>query len=248
LPGGPGAANLSLAGYPKAFLGSDNLSDLAFVVPDSPNAAIAQSVNLIANRIGHYTSSAVLAPRVIDSAAASAQPQPTPYQILIGQPTKNKAIAQLNSKLPQPFVSGTDQPAQVASIPRIYPPKNSEGYVESLLSTDGMPRLVVTGTTEEGVLWASQALNDLKTTGKLEGDLAILHGQGTISTSSVLLQAKAPAPLPVSPAAQSNVPRLPATWILWLSAGILLITFLILIAKALQGIRSRTKTGVDHGS
>jgi hypothetical protein len=250
IPGGPSGLSLTLADYPRGFFGSGNLSDMAFVVQDMPDINSARAVVQIANRLGHFTTSSTLTPRVVDAKTLGTMSQPYAHQILIGRPTKNAAIEKINAQLPLPFQTGTDKPTQLETIPIVVPENNSQGYLQSIASPDGQSRLIVTGNTDEGVLWGSQVLNNPDRLMKLSGDLAILNGTANFATVQVhALPTPQPAQKPV-PEASANAPVLqhPVTWILWLSAGIFLLTFIILIGKALQGVRLRAKTGGDHGA
>lgn len=250
LPGGPSGQGLTLADYPRGFFGSGNFSDLAFVVGNSPDINSARAIVQIANRLGHFTTSSTLSPRVIDAKTLEKMSPPIAHQILIGLPSKNTAIQKINSQLPLPFQAGTDKPTQLETIPIVAPGKTSQGYLQSIGGPAGQSRLIVTGNTDEGVLWGSQVLNNPDLFLKLSGDLAILNGADNFATVQVhALPTLQPAQNPVPEAsANSPVSQRPVTWILWLSAGIFLLTFIILIGKALQGARLRAKTGGDHGA
>jgi len=251
LPGGHTGVGLTLADYPRGFFGSGNFSDLAFVVQDTPDINAANAVIQISNRLGHFTTSTALTPRVIDAKTLGTMSQPYVHQILIGRPTKNSAIQKINAQLPLPFQTGTDKPTQLQTIPIVSPAKNSQGYLQSIGGPDDQSRLIVTGNTDQGVLWASQVLNNPDLFMKLNGDLAILNGTDNFATVQVhALPTPQPVqnPVPAASTTNASVLQRPVTWILWLSAGIFLITFIVLIGKALQGARIHPKTGGDHGA
>ena len=250
LPGGPSGISLTLADYPQGFFGLANLSDMAFVVPDKADINSANAVVQIANRLGHFTSSSVLSPAVVGATTLAAMSQPFPHQILIGLPTKNAAIQKINAQLPLPFQTGTDKPTQLQTIPIVAPESNSQGYLQSIGGPDDQTRLIVTGNADEGVLWGSQVLNNPDLFKNLNGDLAILNGATNFATVQVHALPTPPPAQNLLPAASTNTTfsQGPIPWILWLSGGIFLLTFVILIIKALQGNQPRAKTGGDHGA
>jgi hypothetical protein len=176
---------LNLANYPPAFVGPAGLSDFAFIVPEFIDISLAHAVLLIAERLGHFVEGEALSPRVIDAQALASMSRPPGHQILIGRPTQNTAIADLNHGLPQPFKPATDDPEPVEALVQIVPPERAVGYVQAALSPEGQPRLVVTGTTDEGVLWASETLSDPDLLRELNGNLAIVRARGVIATAEV---------------------------------------------------------------
>ncbi len=242
LPGGPAMLTLNLADYPFGFIGRPNLSDLAFVAPASPNLTIANAIAGIAGRIGRAAEGDTLAPRVItpDQADTSIQ---TPYQILVGAPKENSAIARLNPLLPLPFEEGSNNPEPNAQIARILPPNGSTGYVQAAMTADGKPRLVVTGSDSQGVEWAAKALTDPALMRDLNGDLAILDADGSITTAYIHKPA-APAPITPPPQSEPSTPR----WVAWLAGGLFLVTLVLLLLIAASEFINRRKAEKSHES
>jgi hypothetical protein len=242
LPGGPAMLALNLSDYPFGFIGRPDLSDLAFVAPVSPDLTIANAIVGIAGRIGRAAEGETLAPRVIrpDQTETSVQ---TPYQILLGAPKENSAIARLNALLPLPFVEGSNDPKPNAQIARILPPNGSTGYVQAALTSDGKPRLVVTGSDSQGVEWAARALTDPALIRDLNGDLAILDADGAITTAYIH---KPAAPAPITPSTQSE-PSTPR-WVAWLAGGLFLVTLVLLLLIAASEFMNRRKAGKSHES
>jgi len=261
LPGGPTSIVLSLDDYPQAFIGPANLSDVTFVVPDSADSTIARAIIQIAERLGHLAEGEALAPQVINAQTLESMAQPPDYQILIGHPTQNAAIARLNADLPQPFRPGTDDPEPVETLAQIVPPQGTVGYIQAVLSSEGHPRLIVTGTTDEGVVWASEALSDPDLMKALDGDLAIVSASGsivstedsTISADDIIATAeirpveeRQPPQPPIIEQPMPTVSR-PTDWIKWLTAGLFALTVGVLAIAVWPEARRRWKARRNHG-
>jgi hypothetical protein len=92
-------------GRSVSFIGSANLSDTVFIVPDASDGAIAQAIAWVAGRIGRFAESDTLYPKIV-SVGSIDSTTPTEHQFLFGKPTQNPAIYQLNSVLPLPFYEG----------------------------------------------------------------------------------------------------------------------------------------------
>jgi hypothetical protein len=245
LPPGPGGVQADLSSYPYNFLGSANLIDVAFVTPDSPGEAIALAIVNIASRLGHFVEGEGLYPKVINADLAAELADEAPYQILIGRPLQNTAIQKINDILPLPFESGSDEPKNLEGYAEILPKAGSVGYIESTITADGQPRLVVTGNSDDGILWASEALSDPQLIGDLDGDLVILNAQGRLFTASVRLETSRPVESVVSEEqAAANV--LPTIWILWLSIILFIASVLILIIMIVLGTINRRKAKVRY--
>lgn len=232
LPGGPTALVLDLGNYPFGYTGLPDLSDLAFVVPDTPASETAQAIAWVAARLGRYTQGQELSPKVISASNISNIDQSNFSQILIGRPSDNSAIYPLSAVLPLPFVAGQDTPQNPDTISEIVPAtgRDSVGYIQSALTDDNQPRLIVTGNSTEGVLWAAKALNDQTLLNQLKDNLAIIQSPTLIYTTSINQRVAADIPIVPPPTSSSNnlVPASTTTWILWLAGGLLLVTLLFL--------------------
>lgn len=263
LPGGPTSVVLTLGDYPQAFVGPANLTDLAFIVPDLADSTIAHVIVQIAERLGHYAEGEALAPQVVAAQDLASMSPPPKYQILVGRPTQNTTITWLNDVLPQPFKPGTDEPLPVESLAQIIPPQGTVGYIQAVLSPeDRHPRLIVTGTTDEGVLWASDALSDPDLVKVLDGDLAIISAAGsvvsaegaTISAEDIIATAEVrpeeDRQPPTPPIIEQPVPitRRSTDWIKWLTIGLFAVTLAILAAVIWPEARQRLKGRKSHGT
>ena len=240
LPPGPGEIKLDLSDYPYNFLGLSNLSDVAFVVPSSPSQAVALAVAQIAARLGHFVDGKALYPLVVDANSSSTSDQEAPYQILIGQPVDNVAIQGLNDILPLPFKTGSNEPQNLEGYADILPETGTAGYIEATLTSDGQPRLVVTGNTDEGINWAAEALSDPQLIGDLDGDLVILNTRGRMFTASVRMETTQQV-APIVSQEAGGLEALPTIWILWISGILFFITVSILIAIIVVDAINRRK-------
>lgn len=181
LPGGPSGFFVSLTDYPSAFTGAADLSELAFVVPTQPGIEIAKSVAWIAAGLGQSSEGPVLFPHVVDTQELYSLETPYKRLILVGTPTQNAAISQYNDRLPLPFEAGTDQPQSIEGVSQTLPLGGSAGYLQAFTGPDEMPILVVTGSSDQGVLWGAGALNDPNLLSTLKGNLAVLDGQSSLT-------------------------------------------------------------------
>jgi hypothetical protein len=244
LPSGPTSLILNLSNYPAGFTSADDLSDLAFVVPDSSDWETTQAVAWVAARLGRYSRSQELSPNVISSSQVGTTDKPFTSQIFIGRPSENPAIYQLNPILPLPFVEGQDTLQNPEKVAQIVSPTGSDsvGYVQSALTENGEPRLVVSGNSSDGVLWAARALNDQITVDQLKGDVVILNSQDSIYTASLKQQTASPInviPTPTSGAPGDNFVANSTSWILWIAGGLFLVTLIIILSLSLTTLRKK---------
>jgi hypothetical protein len=246
LPSGPASVVLDLADYPFAFIGLPDLTDTAFIVPDPAGLPIVQAATMMAGRLGRYAEGEAIYPKVADPDEALANESAIPYQFIIGQPTENEAIYQINDILPLPFVEGSNQPQESEAVAQILAPAESVGYIQAAMTDGGNPRLVVTGDQNEGVLWAAEALSDPILMKDLKGDLAILDAQGTIVTAYVKQPESPPIQVVDTTQEESENAPVAASWIWWLSGGLFVISIIILLVLAWRVIASSRATRKIH--
>jgi hypothetical protein len=245
LPDGPSSLVLDLKNYPAGFIGATDFSDLSFVVPDAPDWTSAQAIAWIASRLGKNSSSPEFIPGVVKASDNTAEKAST-YQILIGEPSKNPAIFQLNAILPMPFTQGQNtlqNPAQIAQFTSASG-SSSIGYIQSSITDKNQPRLVVTGSNSEGVLWAAKALYDPASVGKLKGDIAVLDSATSVYSTTSKKPIVAEIETAQTVVAQTPLQAVAGTstsWVLWLSGGLFLLTLLIIIIFTLVTVRKKNK-------
>lgn len=245
LPDGPRTLILDLKNYPSGYAGADNLSDFAFIVPDASDSTIAQAVAWIASRLGQNSNSMEFSPSVISGSEMTSETH-YQYEILIGEPSKNPAVVAINDILPVPFDKGKTTLQNPDQIAQIISPSGSGsiGYIQSVLTSDGQSRLVVTGNSTEGVLWAAQALNDQNTLDQLKGDFAVLNSPGAVYSAIVSEEATAPIESISVQAVESTVQSIfgvSTKWVLMLAGGMILLTLLILTIFVAISVRKRNK-------
>jgi hypothetical protein len=239
LPGGSASFLFNLTGFPRALIKSANLADLGLIVPTAPDIAVAQALVRIAGQLGRSTDAAVLAPVVID-AVSKAQPA-LAARVVIGRPSQNEAIAELHDQLPQPFRAGTDEPEAVPALAQVVSTQGSIGYIQAV--QDKIPSLVVTGTGDQGIVWAATALGDAVQIGKLKGDLAMLMGPGLITTADIR-KAQVKALTPVTPAEKASPRSVPA-WMTALAVGCAALALLVLLVIAWQAYGRSAERSTD---
>lgn len=240
IPGAPTNLPATLSNYPRAFIGAMDLSDLAFIVPTQSNVAIARALVRMTARLGRWAQGDTLAPLVVDAQT----PTTARYQILVGRPSQNPAIAKLKSVLPQPFSSDSDEPEPVAHVAQVLPPRGSVGYLQAT-TLGTQPRLVVTGNNDEGVLWAADALSTPELLGKLRGDLVIVNAPASLTALEVRTKDNPAALTVTQPTPLPNGTSAMPTWVFALTGGLFLITVIILLLvgwQSLKGSRVRTRT------
>lgn len=240
LPPGPGEVTADLSDYPYNYLGLSDMSDVAFVLPESPNEAIGLAMAQITNRLGRFVDGKALYPKVVDENSSANLEATAPYQFLIGLPTDNVAIQNINDILPLPYQPGTNEPQNLEGYADILPESGSVGYIQSTITASGQPRLVVTGNTDEGILWSAQALSDPQLMGDLDGDLVIINSQGRLFTATVRIDTTREV-APVVTEEATGVTATPTMWILWLSLVLFILSVIILLAIIIMGAVNRRK-------
>ena len=244
LPSGPTTLVLNLSNYPAGFTSLEDLSDLAFVVPDTSDWVIGQAVTWVAARIGRYSRSQELSPQLISSSQVATADESSRSQIFVGRPSENSAIYQLNSILPLPFVDGEDTLQNPEKVAQIISPTGSDsiGYVQSALTENGEPRLVVTGNSSEGVLWAAHVLSDPVSLDQIRGNVVVLNSLNSIYAASFEQQTAIPSKVMSTPTPNTpgeNFTTNSTSWILWLAGGLLLITLIIILSLSVTTLRKK---------
>jgi hypothetical protein len=166
--------DLSLLPYPFSDL---DLYETLFVLPDQPSAAIVSDLIRLAVLMGSPTQAEGVAAHVVYASEVSEEIRKSHHLILLGRPTQNSTLRAANVFLPQPFVPNSDvlKPLVVDSVAFLPDPERDAGLLELTASPWGKEYglLAVTGTTDEGVRLAVQAL--LNSPDSLEGNLAVVE-------------------------------------------------------------------------
>ncbi len=246
LPTGPTVRTLDLGNYPFGFMENADLSGTEFVVPASPNLDTAQALAWISSGLGRYTTGEESLPEVIAGGDPVAVEQAAAFQILLGEPSQNNSIYQLNDILPLSFIAGSNKPQNPELIPEVMPASqvSSIGYIEAAMTQDGYSRLVVTGNDAQGFKWAARALYDPELMPLLEGDLAILGSQDAIYADTILqaqdTRVETTSAAPALPR-EGDYSNPSARWIVWLAGAIFLITIVIISGTLISSTSKRKK-------
>lgn len=102
------------------------------------------------------------------------------HVVALGTPTTNQVIQQVSDALPQSFVPGENTLRQVVgNVQYVLTDDFSVGVVEVIPSPLNPNRglSVITGTTDEGLSWAMDAMSNPDSVRKLNGDLSFISGE-----------------------------------------------------------------------
>jgi hypothetical protein len=179
--------------------------------------------------------------------------------VLVGKASQLPLIAELGSKLPAPFDSGSDV-AQETVFEVIYriPANVSIGYLELLAAPWNSSRsiLAVLGSTDEGITFSANALTTPAILTKLAGNFAVVRneqvitgdtrlgvGTGNISATLVpeapqVTQMPTLQPAPVTPAEPLPFAN-QTTWILPAVGILALLILIVLLVAFLTSRRSQ---------
>lgn len=178
---------LDLDAFPFPFHTQVDLSDVLFVLPPVPGLVEQEALLQLAAVLGNAAGGTWLSPAVYLGEVPGVEMLDRYHVVVIGRPTINPMIQQINPLLPQPFVPGTDEVEhQVGEVLLRLSPDTPLGYIQEIPSPWNAHRalLVVTGTTDEGVAWATHALSHQMW--RLKGNLALVReGEEGIEIQSI---------------------------------------------------------------
>jgi hypothetical protein len=181
---------ITLADFPQPFVGNGRLDTLQFVVPEQPAASDLTALAQISAALGKEAAGDLFTPAVaLGEALADAQRD---LVIAIGLPSTNPTIAGVNEDLAQPLDPETNSLVQTDNPVQFVLQDNQDYGLIELLTAPGQDStavLVVTGTSDEAVQWAGQALADETLRQELSGNL--VYVQGAVTTS---FEVNPPAP------------------------------------------------------
>jgi uncharacterized repeat protein (TIGR01451 family) len=183
-----GTGVLDLDYFPFPFNTQPDLSDVLFALPSLPGVAEVEGVLRIAYALGGSTTGDGFRPAVaLGGETLDAESLGRYHIVAIGRPSTSSLIRQINPLLPQPFVPGTDKiEYQIGEVLLRLPPDISLGYIQEISSPWNEDRalLAVTGTTDEGIEWATWALSQKMW--RLEGNLALVReGEDEVDIQSI---------------------------------------------------------------
>jgi len=243
-----GADVLDLDYFPFPFNTQPDLSNVLFALPSLPEVAEVEGMLRIAYALGSSATGDGFRPFVsLGEEAIDAERLSYYHIVAIGRPSTSPLIRQINPLLPQPFVPGTDKVEhQIGEVLLRLPPDISLGYIQEIPSpwNDDRALLAVTGTTDEGIEWATYALSQKYW--RLEGNLALVR-EGAVPELTPVVTATAavgagenasmitqPTPFPGTPDTGSGLP----TWVM-LVVGVTVATIVIIFAIAVRKSKRR---------
>ena len=243
-PSAPDQVTANIASFPYTYFGASDLSQLAFVLPDQPGLADVQALTALAERIGQAADGNSLLPHVLTAVQAAEQEDQYPYQILIGKPLDNAAIIKAGDLLPQPFDIVSGEALSVAELSTIDTSKIGTGYIEVFITENSVPRLVVTGNNDQGLLLAAGQLKDAAKSVLLTGDLAVTTS--TEQAASLWVSREAEESATISKTVQDDQSL--SSWfqlngVTYTALAILVITLLILLIQVVIVLKNDRSDG-----
>jgi uncharacterized repeat protein (TIGR01451 family) len=178
---------LDLDDFPFPFDSQKDMSDVLFALPSDPELFEVDAVLQTAFTFGRGNAEGIMNPMVFLGNLPSAETLRNYDIVAIGRPTRNPLIQEINTALPQPFIPGTDEVEnQLGEVLLRLPPDIPLGYIQEIPSPWNQDRalLAVTGNRDEGLVWATYALN--RRTWALDGDLVLAReAEGEVETNSI---------------------------------------------------------------
>jgi hypothetical protein len=180
--------NINLSNFPFFLLNSNNLSELAFVLPKNDSISWLQA-SKIAYFLGGSTNLVIPDLSTYYADEVPEEILNTKDLILVGRASSLLVINEINNSLPAPFESGSDeaiQPAMLVNYRLL--PGVSVGYLQLIPSPWNGDRtlLAVLGNTNEGIPMAGEALVNPNLSSKLQGNFAIIYNDQIVSTDTRL--------------------------------------------------------------
>jgi hypothetical protein len=145
--------NLDLYPYP---LGSPpDLSEVLLVLPSEPVVAELTMLLRVSSALGAGVDGKVLMPALLFDTELEKERLADFHIVLIGRPSRNALLRELNQDLPQPFLSDSDEIGQKFDNVIFYlPPRSDLGVIQLFTSpwNDTRAVLAITGMTDEGII------------------------------------------------------------------------------------------------
>lgn len=163
--------------YPYPFNSRSSLSDLLFILPNAPTTSDLDKTLRLAAALGNSARGQTILPAVALGTNTLEQNLENYNIVALGRPSRNSIIRELNEKLPQPFLIGSDEIEQkIDDIVFRLPSDIDLGYLQLISSPWNSKRaiLIVTGTTEESIDWAAQTLLS-DSVQRLKGNIALIR-------------------------------------------------------------------------
>jgi len=168
-----------LDNYPNMFIRTSDLSDLAFVLPQDDMVAWTLAAKVAAEIGRRALNSPIQIKTFIDGYEFSEDELQTYRFIILGNATQMSFMNQLSDILPVPFREGSNI-VDESTLPVFYNYTEEQhvGYIQLANSpwNNQLPLLVAAGTSEQGLIWAGNALST-SLRNQLEGNFATVEDE-----------------------------------------------------------------------
>lgn len=178
-------SELNLANLLRPFSDDLNLSNTYIALAETPSQTERDALLNLAVQLGAAVRGTYVALQAGWAAEISPEIKQTHHIITVGQPGLNPFISEINDLLPQPFLSGSNEPSQIHNPAIItFDPSRSIGFVQLLVSPWNVDRaiLVITGTDSSGVAAAFDLMVNSLT--RLKGNLAMIEGDNLVTVDT----------------------------------------------------------------
>jgi hypothetical protein len=166
-----------LSRFPLPFSQDPDTDPTVFVLPDLTTPQQLNNLAQLTVRLGSALQAEQVSAQALYASEVDQTVRQNHHLILLGRPTQNLLLAEVNESLPQPFVNNSDilEPLIIDDVAFLSDSNRDAGLLEIIKSpwNESMSLLAVTGTTDEGVRLATQGL--LEYTGQLDGNLAVVE-------------------------------------------------------------------------
>ena len=173
----------SLADYPMPY---SDYPGVAFVIPDNYDLKTLEQITSLAFQLGQNSQITFQSPVVFTASQFSPKDAERLNLILVGLPTENSHILEINRLLPQPF---SDDGNSLEPGYGVYLPAPNEqaaiGLLETLASPWSSERaiLVVSGTDPQSLEWTWDVLLDPEYTQKFSGNVMMVGSNARLAES-----------------------------------------------------------------
>ncbi|MCB2202378.1 cellulose biosynthesis cyclic di-GMP-binding regulatory protein BcsB [bacterium] len=234
-PDVPQHAPLSISQFPYGFANTYSYEGFAFGLPPAPSVDTLKALSQLAFSFGKALPGNPTEIQVIQTADDPATYQDFNYVVLLGE-TNAILSTDLNAQLPVPLDLATGLPVNNDLTLQADNTEGSLGFVEAFQFEDGPVVLLVTGNDTQALSEVTSVLSQPGIRQSLEGSVAVIssresaaayqpEGTGRVTLAQPRNQIMINTPLEIG--GQS-------IWILWVTAGILGISVIILLVALLR--------------
>jgi hypothetical protein len=173
----------SLKDFPLPF---NDYPGFTFVIPNENDPPILKRVAQLAFSIGESSHFVNLPPELIPASKFAESKPNRPNLILVGLPTENSVIMEINDFLPQPFTDdGKELQQGFGVFLPTYDKNASTGLLQIIPSpwTNDGTVLVLTGTDATGANWTWDAILDPGLRGQFSGNIMVVGSENRIVSS-----------------------------------------------------------------